>query len=596
MTVLSYELGSHAKLMTAIKDFLSSIGVPIGMLTPLAWLWSQGHWSMLLLAAALLFGAHVYWLGKRLPWHQGRFSELSELNAQKNLTYASLQRRLARAGQALPLVSAAALKHNPSTNSWHVSLGSAEAWFSRHLGAQVWSYAGFNKLLLFALAYPMVFLLLTWLITDVGQMGQATVLPSYGAGCFGFFKRMGVCALIMLPWLSFILVRRIRPGWVLPEASTKDFFKVVFLFVVAWFISTRALQFAGAFADAGVLVIAGSLVLALVLALARALALAHAGVGALVLAGTLALALALSGVGGFAAAVTFAGVGSGAMFLIDFNLNKHPLKSPRWDGLFVLILTFCLAGAVSAVTYFVPLWVSDASSLAASKKSFTVLLFLDILPLCNALFDWVSLGATRLCLRQIAAGRYGAVVLVVLDIILGLLLTAGLFAIVLKILQWMQAAGWGIDAQAMVATFRANPLDPQVSWIAMLALTNMLPTLIHLVISFWGLVSRQIRMPREHVGAQVHSLLGLLDANGRFVGQAVAAPQASPILGVNGQAFAAKLAPAPSYQPISTADLNALFNYLYVDHWLVLLTVLGVVVALWSQYLTVLAWFLGLLV
>jgi hypothetical protein len=598
MTGISYELGSRAKLMTAVKELLSNIGLPLGILAPLAWLWNQGHGSLMLLAAALLLGAHVYLLDKRLPGHQGKFTELSELNAQKSQVYASLQRRLVLASWVLPVgnpVSAQPAGFTSAASRWRVTLAWADAWFNRHLGGEIWTYAVFIRLFSFAVAYPMVFILAMWVLTDVGQMGRATILPSYGLGWVGFVKRLGVCFLLALPIFPWIIARIFRPHWVKLHSGTKHHRKWLIPSVLLFLIGQVSLASLGMFPFTFTLI----LVLGFLL---RAAANDRTS-GPILFAFIFSVAVMgafPTGVGDevsvWAFVIVVSTVSAAASLMDTFLEKRDALGLARHQFFAVGGITVCLALVLFAAVFLGPQFAANSNWFGATEIAFTMVLFLGILPLCNALFDWLSVSVTRMCLRQIAAKLHWAVGLILLDIALGLALTVGLFALVLKILQWMQAAGWGIDAQAMVAAFRADPLDPQVSWIAMLALTNMLPTLIHLVISFWGLVSAQMRMPREHVGAQVHSLVALLDANGRFVGPAVAPPQTSLILGSNGRAIAAKPAPTPAHQPISTADLNALFNYLYVDHWLVLLTVLGVVVALWSQYLTVLAWFLGLLV
>jgi hypothetical protein len=610
MTGISYELGSLAKLMTAIKDFLTSIGVPLGMFAPLAWLWNQGHWSLLPLGAALLLGGHVYWLGKRLPGYQDKFIALSDLNAQKSQTYAALQRLLARSAQNIPIgkpVAPAALGASQSVSSWHTSLDWAEKWFSRHLGAEIWTYKGFNRLLLFALVYPLAFLLLTWLLTDAGQIGPLTVMPSFGKDTIGFLKRLVVTILVPLPALPVVWILKYRRQW-MPEPG-----RIVGLFVYCAFLvliivlavlsliffrTVDAWRNAGAIIGVGLVV---SIMVAILLAQAAAVndtkndeyRIAMLPVAVIVTASAFAT---LVGVG--PSIVIAAGATSEffVMLLLLKWLATRPIRKLGDHLKAVCTVLVLLTLHLLLVVIFTPTLTITPTEVAASSTSFALILFFGLLPLSNALFDWISIGATRHFLRKISAGSHWAIGLIAVDVLLGLLLTAGLFLFVLYILKIMQVSGWGVDAAVMVTQFRANPLDPQVSWIAMLALTNMLPTLIHLVISFWGLVSRQMHMPREHVGAQVHSLVALLDTNGRFVGPAVATPQTSLILGSNGQTIAAKPAPAPVHQPISTADLNALFNYLYVDHWLVPFTVLGVVVALWSQYLSVLAWFLGLLV
>jgi hypothetical protein len=577
--------------MDVVKNIVTGLGLPAFLLALLTGLYNQGLWSWIPLAIAVLLGVYAYVLRKRWPSHLAKFEELKDLNDQKNQTYASLQRRLARAAVAMPLPSppapAASLPGNITPPSrWHASLGWAEAWFSRHLGADIWTYAGFNKLLLFALVYPLVFLLLTWLLTDMGQMGQATVLPSHGLGWRGFFKRLGLCAIVFLPLLPLAWAIKFRPAWIAPDASGKDFLKVA----IPIFVIFLGCQYVLKHVDAGVG--AGIVAFAFAFAFAGAFVGAFASAVAFVVAGAFSGAVAVSVSGAFIVAVVVVFPVAIAVFWLARFLEDRAQSSLRNHVIAVLGLVFVLTSVMLTATYLAPLRTTDISQLSASKPAFTLLLFIGILPLCNAVFDWLSVGVTRLCLRSMAAGSRFAALVFLADLLIGIGLTVGLFALVLQILQWMQAAGWGVDAKAIFVAFRANPLDPQVAWIAMLALTNMLPTLIHLAISFWGIFSAQIRLPRTHVAAQVHSLLGVLDANGRFVGQ-TAAP-ASLILNANGQTLTPKPTGAKAHQAISPGDLDALFNYLYVDYWLVLLTVLGVVVALWSQYLKFLAWVLGL--
>lgn len=73
-----------------------------------------------------------------------------------------------------------------STGRWHRSMVYANQRLDRWLGRAIWSYEGFNKLLLFAVLYPMLILLLVWWWTGVGRLGTTVVLPTLGSGgCFG---------------------------------------------------------------------------------------------------------------------------------------------------------------------------------------------------------------------------------------------------------------------------------------------------------------------------------------------------------------------------------------------------------------------------
>ncbi len=594
--------------MSSIKEFLASIGLPLGMLAPLAWLWNQGHWSLVPLAAALLLGGHAYWLGKRLPGYHDEFTALTELNAQKSQTYATLQRLLARSALSMPMGmpnAPTALGTSQSVSRWHTSLDWAETWFSRHLGSEIWTYTGFNKLLILALIYPLAFLLLTWLLTDAGQIGPLTVMPSFGRDTIGFLKRLVVIMLIPLPALPVVWILKYRRQW-MPEPG-----RIVGLFVYCAFLvlilvltvlSITFFQTIDAWSNAGAIIGVG-LVLSMMVAILLAQMVAANDTKndeyrvAMLPVGVIVTASTFATLGGIGSSIVIA-AGTLSEFFVMLSLFRwlatRPIRKLGDHLKAVCIVLILLTLHLLLVVVFLPTLTITPTEVVASSTSFALILFFGLLPLSNAIFDWISIGATRHFLRKISAGSNWTVGLITVDVMLALLLTAGLFILVLSILKIMQISGWGVDAAMMVTQFRANPLDPQVSWIAMLALTNMLPTLVHLVISFWGLASNQIRMPREYVGAQVHSLLALMDTNGRFVRQALLSPQALSLVSVSGQPITAQPVPSPMHQPISAADLNALFNYLYVDRWLVPLTVLGVVIALWSQYLKVLAWFLAL--
>ncbi len=72
-----------------------------------------------------------------------------------------------------------------------------------------------------------------------------------------------------------------------------------------------------------------------------------------------------------------------------------------------------------------------------------------------------------------------------------------LYVFVIYILKWLQFCGWGIDAQEIYRRFLSSPWDSQTSWITLLALTNLLPTLSHLLALclsvFWGVFIQRSR-------------------------------------------------------------------------------------------------------
>ena len=67
------------------------------------------------------------------------------------------------------------------------------------------------------------------------------------------------------------------------------------------------------------------------------------------------------------------------------------------------------------------------------------------------------------------------------DIGTAVLLTLSLYLVIVYTLELMQKFGWDIDARQVRQSFLADPWNSQSSWITLMAITNLLPTLAHLV-------------------------------------------------------------------------------------------------------------------
>jgi len=124
-----------------------------------------------------------------------------------------------------------------------------------------------------------------------------------------------------------------------------------------------------------------------------------------------------------------------------------------------------------------------------------LLLFLGLLSLLNAPFDWVSLGLTRALLRRgLELGGWWPYVLAVVD--------AGLAAVVIAILALTMVIGvQAFDALALYGSgatvlpleplfndIEVHPSAPEYWWLYALLLSTMIPSLVNLIIGGTSLV------------------------------------------------------------------------------------------------------------
>jgi hypothetical protein len=131
------------------------------------------------------------------------------------------------------------------------------------------------------------------------------------------------------------------------------------------------------------------------------------------------------------------------------------------------------------------------------------LVFLAALPLVNALFDWLSLGLTRVLLRQSLERRRPGIALRNggIDVLAALGLLAALAVAATAGLQGLNrlalAGGWPaplIDLGDLLRRLRETPGDPSVWWIYATLVSTLLPSVVHLAIAGGAFV--QVRWPR----------------------------------------------------------------------------------------------------
>jgi len=134
----------------------------------------------------------------------------------------------------------------------------------------------------------------------------------------------------------------------------------------------------------------------------------------------------------------------------------------------------------SATPYWLPLLTLVRENWAAANSpSFTLLFFLGWLPVLNGLFDFLSVSLTQYFLTRMQEQRW-TLLWWGIDVLTALLLVFGLYGLVIFLLFAMQWLGWGVDPHAIIQQFLNDPRSSL--WLLLLAMTNILPTLLH-----WGL-------------------------------------------------------------------------------------------------------------
>src|SRR6266481_662093 len=208
-----------------------------------------------------------------------------------------------------------------------------------------------------------------------------------------------------------------------------------------------------------------------------------AGVAAGVVAIAFAVAFSRAIAGAGAVAIAFAGAGA---FLVAGAVtisNDLAVQNHR-QGLFLLLFLFaaiiaCL-GAATLLSHF-ETWVLIGP----------LLLFLGLLTLLNAPFDWVSLGMTRALLRRgLELGGWWPYLLALADGLVAAAIVAPLsIAMVIGVQAFDHLAefGGGPDKQVLPLAplldgIAANPWAPTYWWVYALLLPIMIPSLISLMI------------------------------------------------------------------------------------------------------------------
>jgi len=331
--------------------------------------------------------------------------------------------------------------------------------FGLRTPAPLWTAPAFDRCLLLALLYPIASIFIIWAI--YGQVGPAEAALRLKAG-LSFWQRGNVAIVVgfsfFLPFLFRPPTSPMKPlGW--KGLKTRRSIALISLLGIVTVVQVFGRPDLGVFAGASSIAVIGALTVSHV----------RAGVGAG--AFTIVFAFAFLIGGGFLGFLSVAGI-IAAAFLQLVSL----IGLVAGDSVVATVFAFLFAGVLAyAVVLYVPYAVARLSSasfryrwqgvffslflsamilvcLAAAhllsplgrwEEAGPMLLFLGLLTLLNAPFDWASLGLTRALLhRGLELGGWWPYALALVD--------AGLAALIIAALALTMVVGvQGFDALAV---------------------------------------------------------------------------------------------------------------------------------------------------
>lgn len=398
------------------------------------------------------------------------------------------------------------------------SLAASERVLDFIYGKKNWGISSWNTSLLIAWFYPLLFLIVVWAFSNKAQIGSFQLLPPVNNGLL----RLGLTSItVLIPIAmgfvlfnseSFSFAIASRFNWQKRSKELIDFAINIGLFVFAivfavFTIFSGVTTIAIAFAIAVVVVIAlfqnnedhhgvidgyksGHTVLissfiALIIALIVTLSIVYAVdsnlffLNIVLVLGAVILAFAFE-------------------WLVASVLNKrtHNDVISQVKGIAIVFFLYC---GLFTIFGSAPLWPwSTAHMQVAANKwqmssfSFVLFFFFGLIPVINAIFDFVSVGLTRYFIARYRKGNWNWWCFLALDSSCAILLTLVLYAVMVSIFGLMEFWGWGVETEEIRTLFMYRRSESQNSWLILMAATNILPTLTHLYFVVRDLLLEQV--------------------------------------------------------------------------------------------------------
>lgn len=340
----------------------------------------------------------------------------------------------------------------------------ADEVFALWAGREKWSLEGFDRCWRISLLYPFFVLLLVWIFTSRGQVGVIDVFPRIDET----LRRVSFLIFLLLSALMFyvylIFVKKsaifnflinffdVRNIFISPEKTLTEVFSM--LFIVGW-LSLFYIPITVFTVISGVFfgVVIGS---------------SFSSYSVVV-----AIFGAYTDIGVYFIVFSF-------MFL-EFSLVRS-IKfyiSRQWVG--VVLIFFIHVFLYGSASYFFPMF-KKKDLLGVINTPVALLFFIGILPLLNGLADWISLNATRKFIADMQMGNKSIAWLYAWDMGIALVLTLAIYGGSLGILHTMQYAGWGVNVREILVDLRDHPWSGQSNWFLALAVTNFIPTFVHIAL------------------------------------------------------------------------------------------------------------------
>ena len=329
-------------------------------------------------------------------------------------------------------------------------------WLRLKTPKPLWTSAAFDRCLLLALIYPVATVFILWAIA--GHVGPAEAALGLKSGIGGEQRAIAAFMVSLLAVFMWCTMRA-RGKW---------------LEFVVWFIVTAILAAFVALAEFGPGVDAGGV------AVAGALLFAGFGPVAGAFAVVISIFVGCAGAIGGARAAAGAALATAA---IAISLSKFVGVSSRSRRVFLIIFFIVMLSTCLAAAY-----------LLSAQKDWVIvggpfLLFLGLLTLINAPFDWISLGLTRALLRRgLELEGWSPFFLALADAILAAAIVAALalaMVIGVQAFDGLAVHGGGRPVLPLDALFdgiAAHPEAPEYWWIYALLLSTVIPSLINLMI------------------------------------------------------------------------------------------------------------------
>ncbi len=342
----------------------------------------------------------------------------------------------------------------------------------------------FDRALLIAVAYPLIALILPWLLGGDAVLGAGVEV--FPAAAFWPERAAGLAILILMsigaaiPLISLFVADSVinKVGLSQPLGAWK---RALLFANSGFFVYPLAVGF-------GLLSIL-FLLLGYFLWLSFAVALALSSLfgfrGLFAVAVSVGAAFVIAGTG----AASFVAAGAGIV-LVDYLWSRG-----RQGWALTVLITFWALGLLAVVLFV------DADTLSVEAKA--ILVFLAILPLINGLFDALSYAITLALSRKGLATRW-APLYGLADLMLAAVLFLALGATMVAVIAVLNAIGSAqlYDLAALFTGLRASPED--YWWLYLILFTTLAPTALHLIVAALAVQGWVLfQQPRTRVAAWV---------------------------------------------------------------------------------------------